>query len=373
MTPDSDAQRLSPKALQGTPFGEQNRRRLIARYFREKGAPDSLKAWKRVYGMLLWVDRTTGLAHCYESDKCQPGRLWYARSLAFHHWLAGALILTPLELGNELDWMFQKALEEYLEVLAGEQQAKKDKGAQQRAAYPGQEFPMPGTDPEIERIIGTALKPFLESQPPAEIYDAVADQLREYWKQENKRKNLLGEGFEDVLAAVVDAACAPEIKAKTRASIAGVAGFYGLGAKDKATKVDLVIEHPNWPRPALVNVKWSIRADREDQLWDDFKEYVRFDRDQRGFDHYLITNEFDPARLNAVCDRREANNFIFKRVIHINTDGVLAAYGPPVSAPVELQQGKPQRDSSMERVRQQVHQGRLVSLSQWLDDLRSHG
>src|SRR3989442_997087 len=119
MAPDTDSQPSSPEALHGTPFGEQNRRRLIAQYFGEKGA-------------------------------------------------------------------------------------------QQRAIYPGRDFPMPGADPEIERIIGEALKPFLASKPPAEIFDAVADRLREYWKQENKRKNLLGEGFEDVLAAVVNAACGPE-------------------------------------------------------------------------------------------------------------------------------------------------------------------
>ena len=372
MTPDTDSQ-PPPKAVpQGTPFGEQNRRRLITEYFAEKGSPNAANAWERVYGMLLWVDRTTGLAHCYESDKCQPGRTWYARSLAFHQWLASTLRSTPLEIGKQLDWLFQKALEDYLRSRASEQQAQKDKGAQQRAVYPGQSFPLPGADPEIERIIGDALKPFLTLQPPIEAYDSIADNLREYWKQENKRKNLLGEGFEDVLAATVNAACGGT-KARTRISIADVTGFHALGAKDKATKVDLVIENPKWPRPALVNVKWSIRADREDQLWDDFKEYVRFDRDQSGFDHYLITNEFDPARLNAVCDRREANNFIFKHVVHINTEGVLAAYGPQSAAQTEKLLEKPQRDSSMERIRQQVQQARLIGLSKWLTALGAKG
>lgn len=321
--------------------------------------------------MLLWVDRTTGLAHCYESDKCQPGRTWYARSLAFHHWLAGALRSTPLEIGGQLDWLFQKALEDYLKTRASQQQVQKAKGAQQRAAYEGQQFPMPGADPEIERIIGEALKPFLAAQPPAEVFDTVADTLREYWKQENKRKNLLGEGFEDVLAAIVNAVCGGRVAARTRTSISEVAGFHALGAKDKATKVDLVIENPKWKRPALVNVKWSIRADREDQLWDDFKEYLRFDRDQRGFDHYLVTNEFDPARLNAVCERQEANTPIFKRVVHINTDGVLAAYSSPVASHAAGKPEKPARDSSMDRVRQHVQQGQLVSLSKWLTLLSS--
>lgn len=368
---DTDPQSPSAEALQSTPFGEQNRRRLIVEYFGEKGVPDAARAWERVYGMLLWVDRTTGLAHCYESDKCQPGRTWYARSLAFHHWLAGALRSTPLDIGGQLDWLFQKALEDYLKTRASQQQAQKEKGAQQRAAYEGQQFPMPGADPEIERIIGEALKPFLTAQPPAEVFDTVADRLREYWKQENKRKNLLGEGFEDVLAATVNAVCGGGVAARTRTSISEIAGFHALGAMDKATKVDLVIENPKWKRPALVNVKWSIRADREDQLWDDFKEYLRFDRDRRGFDHYLVTNEFDPARLNAVCERQEANTTIFKRVVHINTDGVLAAYGPPPAAQAAGKSEKPARDSSMDRVRQHVQQGQLVSLSKWLTLLSS--
>jgi len=319
--------------------------------------------------MLLWVDRTTGLAHCYESDKCQPGRTWYARSLAFHRWLAEALHSTPLEVGNQLDWLFQRALEDCLKAREREQRVQKAKGALQRSVHTDQSFPLPGADPEIERIIGEALRPYLAVQPSTEVFDAIADSLREYWKQENKRKNLLGEGFEDVLAATVNAVCREGIKARTRTSIADVAGFHGLGAKDKATKVDLVIEQTQWPRPALVNVKWSIRADREDQLWDDFHEYVRFDRDHRGFDHFLVTNEFDPARLNAVCDRREANNFVFKNVVHINTDGLLAAYGPPVAGPAVESTLKPHQDSSMDRIRQHVQNGRLVSLANWLTRL----
>jgi hypothetical protein len=363
---DIDANSTATEGDQSTPFGEKNRRRLIKEYFSEFGAPTAATAWEHVYGLLLWVDRTTGLAHCYESDKCQPGRSWYARSLAFHDWLSRTFQATPLELGKRLDWLFQKALEDYIKALAKEHQGQREKGERQRAVYAGQDFPLPGADPEVERIISEALTPYFTEPPPENLFGVVAERLREYWKQENKRKNLLGEGFEDVLAAVVMAVCGTNILARTRTSIAEVNGFRTLGAKDKATKVDVIVEHPRWARPTLINVKWSIRADREDQLWDDFKEYVRFDGDQRGFDHYLITNEFDPARLNAVCDRREANNFIFKNVVHINTDGVLAAYGSTAQVTSKV---KPARDSSIERVRQQVKDGRLISLSKWLQAL----
>jgi len=361
-----DAHSTAVEGDQNTPFGEKNRRRLIADYFAEMGMPTADSAWKRVYGLLLWVDRTTGLAHCYESDKCQPGRSWYARSLSFHYWLSKSFQTTPLELGKRLDWLFQKALEDYIKALAREHQGQKAKGERQRAVYAGQDFPLPGADPEVERIISEVLTPYFTETPPDKIFGVVAERLREYWKQENKRKNLLGEGFEDLLAAIVKEVCGANILARTRTSIAEVAGFRTLGAKDKATKVDLIVEHPQWSRPTLINVKWSIRADREDQLWDDFNEYVRFDGNQRGFDHYLITNEFDPARLNAVCDRREANNFIFKNVVHINTAGVLAAYG---STGQDTSKSKLAKDSSIERVRQQVKDGRLISLSKLLSTL----
>ncbi len=370
---DTNSQQPPAEVHPNAPFGEENRKRLIAEYFSVQGALSAASAWKLVYGLLLWVDRTTGLAHCYESDKCQPGRPWYSRSLAFHHWLAGAFQTTPLELGKQLDWLFQKALEDYISALAQEHQDQREKGKLQRSLYSGQAFPLPGADPEVEHIISAALAPYFSVPPPERIFGEIAERLREYWKQENKRKNLLGEGFEDVLASVVNLSGAVDIRARTRTSISEVAGFHSPGAKDKATKVDVIVEHPKWARPALVNVKWSIRADREDQLWDDFKEYVRFDRDQRGFNHYLVTNEFDPARLNAVCDRREANNFIFKQVVHINPEGVLAAYGSPVALAQKTAKAKPKVDSSVSRVRQQVEQGRLISLTQWLSALGADG
>ena len=60
-------------------FGAENRARLLARYFNDAGDISIENAWQHVYRLLLWIDRTTALAHCYESDKAQPGRAWYAR------------------------------------------------------------------------------------------------------------------------------------------------------------------------------------------------------------------------------------------------------------------------------------------------------
>jgi hypothetical protein len=84
-------------------FGATNRARLLARYFDNASPVSTANAWQHVYRLLLWIDRTTALAHCYESDKAQPGRPWYARSLAFHDWLSRELTVTPAALAEKIE------------------------------------------------------------------------------------------------------------------------------------------------------------------------------------------------------------------------------------------------------------------------------
>ena len=73
------------------PFGEANRNALISRFLiGNTNAP-----WAAVYRLLLWIDKTTGLAYCYESDKCQPGKNWHQRNLRFHESLAVENIPMP--------------------------------------------------------------------------------------------------------------------------------------------------------------------------------------------------------------------------------------------------------------------------------------
>src|SRR3954469_22830848 len=89
-------------------FGAKNRVRLINTYLDQQPELAVGSIWKHVYRLLLWIDQTTGLAHCYESDKCQPGKPWYGRSLAFHDWLSRALKVEPSALVNEVDWLFRR-------------------------------------------------------------------------------------------------------------------------------------------------------------------------------------------------------------------------------------------------------------------------
>jgi hypothetical protein len=130
------------------PFGADSRRQMLDTWFGRGSVPTPESSWEHVYRLLLWIDRTTGLAHCYESDKSQPGRPWYERSLRFHGWVADALGASPLGLATEIDWLFRQGTKRLAEAVARLESGRAAVAARQREAF--QTFPIPGGDPELE-------------------------------------------------------------------------------------------------------------------------------------------------------------------------------------------------------------------------------
>jgi hypothetical protein len=331
-------------------FGAENRARLLTRYFDAVGAVTAANAWQHVYRLLLWIDRTTALAHCYESDKAQPGRAWYARSLAFHAWVSEALGTSPAELGEKIDWLFREAVKD----LAGKAvTARAAAYAQQRTPYEGLGFPQPGEDPELVGIIKEVLEGHLQSQPSDEEYRNLTRRISVYLSQENKRRNLVGEGFEDVIASVVRRMpFSNGMDVRNRALLHDLPGFHPPPPNEKAKRVDLALLAAD--QRILLSAKWSIRADREEQFRSDFEAYARLESAGRDFGYTLITNEFDAARLKAACESRRQNAPLFAQVVHINPQAVLAAYGASDRGATSV-------------VRTHIDSGRLMSLQSWLE------
>lgn len=338
-------------------FGEKNRARLINDYFASVPGVDASNAWQHIYRLLLWIDDTIGLAHCYESDKSQPGRHWYPRALLFHDWVATALGVEPNELAERIDWLFRHATQDMANYVLVRHAAILARAASQRAMFAGKDMPEPGEDPELTTVIVEVLGSHLNAEVPPEKWRQLAQRVRQYIAQENKRKNLVGEGFEDVLKATIARTTLPDsLELSTRRLIQSVPGFKNVREGEKPNKVDLVVLRPIDEKRVLVTAKWSIRADREQQFPSDFSSYLNAKSDNKPFDYVLVTNEFDPARLANACERMAANHPLFSDVVHINTDALLAVYGASPEA-------------SMAKIVEHIKNGRLSSLAAWLPRL----
>jgi hypothetical protein len=339
------------------PFSQPNRVALIDAYFGDR-AVKAQEAWKDVYALLLWADATTGLAHCYESDKAQPGRPWYARTLAFHTWLAGQFGVRPTELADRLDWMFRQVIR----LVADEEAARRERltarAAEQLARY-ADEMPAPDDDPELRQLIEPLLPPKRDEQPPDERVRDVLRRVRTHIGSENKRKNLLGRGFEDVLAGVIsrlEGGAPPGLGVQT--AIEEIRGFRPPRTGDKTEKVDLWVGTPD-ARRVLVSAKWSVRADREKQMRGDFLTYVACNELREPFEYVWITNEFDPARLVANATNTEGNQFLFDAVVHVCPEALWVVH--------EL--GAPALGRTSALLRQQLERRRIIGLGDWLRGL----
>jgi hypothetical protein len=356
--PADEGSTASSKAVDRA-FGAENRNRLIDRYFGEpgRGKINPTTAWEHVYRLLLWSDPTTGLAHCYESDKSQPGKPWYTRSLAFHDWVCSGLGVEADVLAQEIDWLFVEACADLTAAILRREEALTQAAARQREGYEGRGFPEPGADPELAAIINGALEAYLSSQPPDSTWRSLTQKVRQFLAVQNKRKNLVGEGFEDVLAQIVRRACnVPEDAVRTRSLLYEIPGFNRAKHGGKENKVDLAIVRPSMR--TIVTAKWSVRADREKQFPTEYEEYCNAESANAKFQYVFVTNEFDPARLMRACETLFRNNPMFDHVVHINTKAVGAAYGE--------MPGGGRATRSRKRVMEHIDSGRLISLEQWL-------
>jgi hypothetical protein len=231
----------------------------------------------------------------------------------------------------------------------------------QRLPFEGQGFPEPGEDPELLDLIFDTLGQWLTETPPEDVQRALVGRIQAHVTQENKRKNLIGEGFEDTIAAVLRRipGIADGYTILTRPLLHSVGGFYEGAANEKPRQVDLALLRRSDQRRILITAKWSVRADREEQFMSDFRDYSRLEKLGQNFDYVLVTNEFDAARLVRACERRRENAQLFTDVVHVNPQGPVVACGADV------------RYRNAARMLMHVEGGRLASMEQWAAKLNA--
>lgn len=343
-----------PRAVLDSPFGAESRAWSLNRYFDAQPAPTPQDAWKHAYRLLLWIDPTTALAHCYESDKSQPGRHWYGRTLDFHRFVAGELGVAPTDLYQAIDIMFRDAIKALTLASARDRERRLARGALQRASI-GVVMPEPGANPALAALVTEALTTHFQVAPKPHMVDALIQMVASALSQENKRKNLVGEGFEDVLAALVTRVdTRDELQVFTRTFLHDLPGFRAPPRGEKPRKVDLCVVNAATGHRTLTSVKWSVRADREEQFGIDYLTYRRLDTSGEPFDFALITNEFDAARLYMAATRKHELVPVFHRVVHL------------CPAALAIVHGAPELGSKGQDLPELMRSGRLVGLESFL-------
>ncbi|ADB53476.1 hypothetical protein Cwoe_5066 [Conexibacter woesei DSM 14684] len=297
------------------PFGQPNRVRLVNQFLGLRTI-DPANAWKDVYRLLLWIDTRTGIAHCYESDKSQPGKPWYPRSLEFHEWVSDQLGIAPMDLKDHVDWMFRQVVGAVTEAEADEMIANALGVQESLFAGNRKKMPVPGDDPRLREIV----EPLMSLSPSERLdEDGINSVLRKVYahmSSENKRANLLGRGFEDVLDGVIRRLPAPPEHHGAQTVLETIPGFRPTRDGDKVEKVDLWVGDGE-RRRIMISAKWSVRADREKQMATDFQTYNQMNDWRDPFEYVWITNEFDPARLVTNATNTQNNSLLFDKVVHI--------------------------------------------------------
>jgi hypothetical protein len=343
---------VTPAPVSQGPFSQPSRVRVIDEYFAGR-AVDPQTAWIDVYKLLLWIDNRTGIAHCYESDKSQPGKAWYPRSLVFHEWVAAQFGVAAVDLKDHVDWMFRR-------VIGGVTQAEADEmiahalAVQRELFHDATDLPVPGDDPRLLEIVEPLMAAGPSSRPSEDVIRDVLRKIYAHFGSENKRANLLGRGFEDVLAGVIRRLPAPPHACETQTALEQVPGFRTSRQGDKTEKVDLWVGDADRQR-ILVSAKWSVRADREKQMATDFTTYVNANNWRDTFEYVWITNEFDPARLVTNATDTAMNRQLFDAVVHICPDALRLVHH--LDDP---------RSGNPARLRQLLDEGRIIGLADWL-------
>jgi hypothetical protein len=292
-----------------SPFGQATRMRVLEAYFAQAGEVTAENAWRHVYRCLLWMNQGAGLAHIYDSNHMQPGGNFHSRAIRFTEELCRLFAVSRAELPAQIDHLFRGCVVEWKRTRPEE------------------------IDPELESELVGAIEQVLHGEGLAETrVRPVARHLevlsRDFFTIGNKRKNALGEGFEDLLyLLLLRVARVPPERIALRRPVSELPGFRRAPSKRPGTRAarephpDIAIIEGGITH-VITSAKWSMRQDRETQFQSEYTAYQMNKMQSTELRFALITNEFDVARLNNVARAIPggAGGYIFHNIYHINPE-----------------------------------------------------
>jgi hypothetical protein len=292
---------------QDTPFGQMTRMRVLEEYFAHAGDVTDANAWEHVYRCLLWMNVGAGIAHIYDSNHMQSGGVFHARAVRFTDLLCAHWKIERKDLPIQIDILFKGCIAE-LRRRHAEDEIDTETESELISAV---EAELRGEGIIKERALVLARK--------IEILS------RDFFTIGNKRKNALGEGFEDLLLILLrHVSRIPVEKLALRVPVSNLPGFRRAAPRQKGEKrkrephPDIAIIEGSVTH-VITTAKWSMRQDRETQFQSEYSSFQMNKVQSTELTYALITNEFDIARLKNVLSAIPggAGGYIFHTVYHI--------------------------------------------------------
>lgn len=305
-----------------TPFGRGTRMRVLKDYFATAGEVTDDNGWEHVYRCLLWFNIGAGLAHIYDSNHMQKGGNFHSRAVRFTDFLCAHWKISRKELPGKIDILFKGCVEELkrrevLETANADKELELEEGTK--------------VEEEIESDLLIAIQSELEAgglgDDQAKILaDKIEGLSRYFFTIGNKRKNALGEGFEDLLLILLQRVSnIPEKRLALRTPVSKLPGFLKApppqqGEKKKREpRPDIAVVDENITH-LITTAKWSMRQDRETQFQSEYSSFQMNKAQSTELRYALVTNEFDLARLRNVLVAMpgSAGGYIFHTVYHVS-------------------------------------------------------
>jgi hypothetical protein len=195
-------------------------------------------------------------------------------------------------------------------------------------------------DSELENELIVGIEQLIKAEKvPADRASKLARQIelisRDFFTIGNKRKNALGEGFEDLIFLLLQRVSKiPAEHFTLRTPISDLPGFRRAVPRRKGARIerqphpDLAIVEKGATH-IITTAKWSMRQDRETQFHAEYTSYQLNKTQPTELRFVLITNEFDVARLNNVARAMPngAGGYIFHNIYHINPELLVKTQG----------------------------------------------
>lgn len=350
----------SKAASKGAPFGRAVRVEILEDYFADAGAVSPGDAWEHVYRCLLWMNEAAGLAHIYDSNHMQPGGVFHSRAVRFTEALCQHWHVDRPGLSRVIDVLFRGCVAEL--------RRRQDTGS--NGGPPMQDAAESGEDADIEADLESELVGQIAAELAAAGVDRAAAgplaqrieaHARQFFTIGKRRQNALGEGFEDLLELLLQRASEiPADRIKTRTPVSKMPGFRRAPPRRKGARAgreprpDIAIVQGDITH-VIATAKWSLRQDRETQLASEYQAFQMNKVQPTELQYFLITNEFDLARLRNVCAAIPggAGGYVFHTVYHVCLPLLQQVHGARFN------------------LGGYVDTGKLASLSDFLEDMRA--